>query len=387
VTNRNNRAGVSRAAGSLIDLSARIAQLYDDTQACAMAAGLTYVSDESPGLRRRRQGRGFSYRDSAGRAVSDEAVKARIVALAIPPAWRNVWICPDDNGHIVAVGEDERGRKQYIYHERWRTLRDLLNFYRLITFGEYLPVIRDHVAGQLRRRTLDRDRVRATMVRIIDASAIRIGNEEYAEENDSFGLTTLTRRHATVQGRTVRLTFPAKSGRSADIIIRDPAVARVVGDLLPRRARRLFTVDGTPVDAAEINALLDELTDGQVSAKDFRTWHGTHTAFSYLEGHLDSTADPDRVVLDAIDAAAAALGNTRAVARAHYVHPQVLGAFTDGTFGEHLTASAARRPRLLAGSERRLLAFLRVTLESDLDAATVGLGGRRRPPATTGAVS
>ncbi|MDP9093092.1 MAG: DNA topoisomerase IB [Actinomycetota bacterium] len=355
------------------DLSARIAELYRDTQACASAAGLVYVTDESPGIRRLRRGRGFGYRDSSNRLLSDAAAKARIMALAIPPAWRNVWICPDDSGHIMAVGEDDRGRKQYIYHARWRELRDLLNFYRLITFGEQLPTIRRYVDSQLRRRTLDRDQVLAAMVRIIDTCAVRIGNEVYAEENDSFGLSTLTKKHVKVSRGQVRMTFPAKSGKKADLVIDDRQIARVITKLEQHRKRRVFTIDGKAVDSAEVNALLEALTDEHITAKDFRTWRGTHAAFRYLEDHLNSTDDPERTALQAIDVAAEILGNTRDVARDHYIHPHVLSAFTDGTFRERLQASAPRRQQLLDGSERRLLAFLKVALDSDLDAASLGL--------------
>jgi DNA topoisomerase-1 len=355
------------------DLSARIAELYRDTQACAAAAGLAYVTDESPGIRRLRRGRGFGYRDANNRVLSDAAAKARIVALAIPPAWRNVWICPDDKGHIMAVGEDDRGRKQYVYHPRWRELRDVLNFYRLITFGERLPTIRRYVDSQLRRRTLDREQVLAAMVRIIDTSAVRVGNEVYAEENESFGLTTLTKRHVRVSRGQVRMTFPAKSGKRADLVIEDRQIARVVTKLEQHRKRRLFTIDGKPVDSGEVNALLETLTDEHVTAKDFRTWRGTHAAFRYLEQNLDSTEDTERISIEAIDAAADILGNTRAVARDHYIHPYVLSSFANGTFREQLRVSASHRQRLLDGSERRLLAFLKVALESDLDATALGL--------------
>jgi DNA topoisomerase-1 len=357
------------------DISAKIAELYGDTQRCAAAAGLVYISGTEPGIRRRRHGTGFGYRDADNRPLSDRAMRDRIVALAIPPAWRNVWICPDDAGHIMAVGEDDRGRKQYIYHERWRELRDMLNFYRLIAFAEHLPTVRAHVNSQLRRRTLDRDQVLAAMVRIIDTSAIRVGNEVYAEENETFGLSTLTRKHVTVHRESIRMSFPAKSGKHADIEVRDRQVARVVTKLEQHRKRRLFTIDGRTIDSADVNDLLVHLTGEHITAKDFRTWRGTLAAFSYLERALDDDGghSPEQCILGAVDSAATVLGNTRSVARAHYVHPHVLAAFTDGTFREHLRASAARRQPLLEGTERHLLAFLKVALESDLDAAAVGL--------------
>jgi DNA topoisomerase I len=366
-----NRSGAPKSPAQL---SKHIARLYGDAEACAAAAGLSYVNDGEPGIRRRRQGRGFGYRDAHNRPVKDTTIKARIVELAIPPAWTNVWICPDDSGHIMAVGEDDRGRKQYIYHERWRALRDLLNFYRLINFGEQLPAIRAHVRTQLRRRTIDRDHVLATMIGIIDLSAIRIGNEVYAEENDSFGLTTLTSKHVSVTGAKVRLTFPAKSGQDADLTLTDHGIARVIGALTQQRRRRLFTVDGSAIDSAEVNARLQELTGEHITAKDFRTWQATHLAFEYLEAYLGSDEDTEHTALAAVDLVAERLGNTRAVARAHYIHPHVLSAFVDGTFETQLRASARHRQRLLAGSERRLLAFLKVALVADLDATALGAG-------------
>jgi DNA topoisomerase I len=350
-------------------VSASIGELYADTQRCAAVAGLVYVSGDEPGIRRRRYGRGFGYRGPDDRPLTDTGVKARILNLAIPPAWKNVWICPDEDGHILAVGEDDRGRKQYIYHERWRGLRDLLNFYRLISFAEHLPPIRAHVAAQLRRRTLDRDQVLAAMVRIIDSSGMRIGSEVYAEENDSFGLSTLTKRHAAVDGDLVRFSFPAKSHQFADITLEDAAVARVITKLKQHRYRRLFTVGRETIDAPAINDLLLRLAEEHVTAKDFRTWRGTLTAYRYLVEHADSARDRDEVAIEAVDAAAAALGNTRAVARAHYVHPHLLGSFVAGTFDDYLASSTPAAEPYLTDVERQLLAMLKVLLDREFDQA------------------
>lgn len=339
---------------------AAISDLYEDAERCAESAGLVYVAADDPGIARRRNGRGFSYRHADGRPVRAADVKRRIVELAIPPAWRDVWICPSPDGHILATGEDDRGRKQYLYHPSWRALRDLLNAYRLIAVAEALPTIRAHVSAQLRRRTLDRDRVLAAMVRIVDESGIRIGSEIYAEENDSFGLSTLTRRHATVHGERIDFDFPAKSGKRARIEVRDRPVARVVEQLLEQRRRRLFTVDGKAVDAGEVNELLYDLTGEHITAKDFRTWRGTRIAFDYLRSHRDQ--EPEGAVLAALDLAADELRNTRAVARDHYVHSRVLESFADGTFADCLKAARRRDRPLLDRDEQSLLAFLRVLL-------------------------
>ena len=345
--------------------AAQVVALYEDAERCAAVAGLRYVSAAEPGIRRRRCGRGFSYRTADGRAV-DADVRLWIEQLAIPPAWRDVWVCPDHDGHLLAVGQDDRGRTQYLYHERWRTLRDLLNFYRLSDVGRHLPAVRADVAAQLRRRTLDADRVLAAMLRIIDRCGLRVGNEVYAEENDSFGLSTLTRRHVQVDGSTITFDFPAKSGQRTSTALVDPAVARVVRALLEQRGRRVFALQGTALSADDVNARLAALTDSSVTAKDFRTWRGTLVAFEVLRARPATTSDRERDVLAAVDAAAEALGNTRAVARAHYVHPQMVEAYLAGTFAADV---AARRPARLDGltdTERRLLPFLDLLLERGL---------------------
>ncbi|HET6877563.1 MAG TPA: DNA topoisomerase IB [Jatrophihabitans sp.] len=348
-----------------------IATLYDDPQECARLAGLRYVSPDEPGLTRLRRGRGFTYRDDGGTTVHDSAVRERIAKLAIPPAWNNVWICRFDDGHILAVGEDDRARRQYIYHERWRALRDQLNFYRLIGFGEALPTIRADIDAQLRRRKLDGERVVAAMLRIIDVAGLRVGNEVYAEENDSYGLSTLTRRHVMVRGAAMDFRFPAKSGRVAEVTVRDAGAARVVARLAEQRTRRLFTVDGSPIESDVINARLADLTGAHLTAKDFRTWIGTKTAFRHLRQHLGD-GDAETHVLAAIDAASLALGNTRAVARAHYVHPDVVEGYLSGSLARFLAARRPRPANRLDADERLLLAYLGQILEQragDLAAA------------------
>ncbi|MGI8668105.1 MAG: DNA topoisomerase IB [Jatrophihabitans sp.] len=344
--------------------------LHADVERCAELAGLVYVAGDEPGLSRVRKGKGFSYRDHRNRALTDAVLKQRITELAIPPAWQQVWICPQADGHILATGQDDRGRKQYIYHPRWRAIRDMLNFYRLILFANHLSEIRTFTTAQLRRRTLDRDRVLAAMIQIIDASFIRIGNESYAEDNDSYGLTTLSRKHVQVQGDQVSFTFPAKSGKAWDVTITDQAVARVITELSAQRSRRLFTVDGKAIDSGDLNQLLLSLTGEHITAKDFRTWGGTLTAFSYLEDRVHSERPADKVVVAAVDEAAEALGNTRTVARAHYVHPHLLETYTEHTFGDYLARS---RPRRLAGlqpQERRLAGLLTELFDTEFSLLT-----------------
>jgi DNA topoisomerase-1 len=253
----------------------------------------------------------------------------------------------------------------------------LLNFYRLVDVGPRLPRIRSDVAQQLRRRTVDCDSVLAAMIRIVDSCGLRVGSEEYAEENDSYGLSTLTPEHVSVAGGVVQFDFPAKSGKQAQVHLADRAVARIITRLLETPGERLFTVGGAPISADDLNARLGRLAGARVTAKDFRTWHGTRVSFASLRQHLPPGDDRDQRVLNAIDAAADFLNNTRAVARSHYVHPHVVQAYVDGTFEE---IAAARRPPRAPGldsDERALLGFLATLLEMHLSAVE----DAPRPPA------
>ena len=230
-----------------------------------------------------------------------------------------------------------------------------------------MPGIRKHVAAQLWRRTLDRDRVLAGMVSIIDLSAIRIGTEEYAEDNDSFGLSTLTKRHVRLRPGRAEFSFPAKSGRRVEISISERPVVRLVRDLVRRRGRQLFAVDRDPVTAADVNAFLVDLTGSHITAKDFRTWHGTRAAFEYLRQRGDSTRPLQSIAIDAVDQAAELLGNTRAVARAHYVHPHLIESFTEDRFDGYLRNCTVRRSSHLDTDECMLRAFLHVLLDREFN--------------------
>jgi DNA topoisomerase I len=340
-----------------------IATLYDDPEECARIAKLRYVRPDEPGWTRLRRGRGFTYRDESGGTIADVKVRDRIAKIAIPPAWRKVWICAWEDGHILAVGEDDKQRRQYIYHERWRSLRDQLNFYRLLGFGDALPTIRADVDKQLRRRTLDADRVLAAMLRIMDIAGLRVGNEVYAEENDSYGLSTLTRRHVRVRGSTIDFRFPAKSGKTAEVSVTDAGVARVMTKLAAQRTPRLFTIGAVPIGSDEINSRLRDLTGAHLTAKDFRTWNGTKTAFTYLRSRLPAGADAEQHVFAALDAASDALGNTRTIARAHYVHPEVIDGYTSGELAQFVTGRRMGKSRWLDTDEQLLLAYLAQCLE------------------------
>ena len=344
-----------------------IAELHDDPRRCAEIAHLSYVEAGDPGWSRTRSGKGWRYTDTRGKPLTSDATKERLAKLAIPPAWQDVWICPDPNGHILATGHDERGRKQYVYHPRWRELRDILNFYRLLVFTGHLGAIREHVARQLRRRTLDRAQVLAVMIAVLDASYIRIGNEVYAEENHSFGLSTLTDAHVHVHGSKTRWKFPAKSGKVWDVEIADTRIATKIRALLAavEPGHRIFAVDGGTVDSDEVNEVLRAVTGEHLTAKDFRTWGGTLAAFTYLRDHLDSSRPDKKIVNEALDEAAGELGNTRTVAKAHYVHPDVVAAFNEHTFAGYLEKSNAKSNKYLDETERQLTGFLEVLLEAD----------------------
>jgi DNA topoisomerase-1 len=253
----------------------------------ARAAGLRYVTDRAPGISRRRSGKGFAYRAPDGRTLRDAAARRRIQTLAVPPAWTDVWICPDPSGHLQATGRDARGRKQYRYHPQWREVRDETKFGRLVAFAEGLPALRRRVQEDLARPGLPREKVLAAVVRLLGTTLLRVGNEEYARANQSFGLTTLRDRHAAVEGATVRFCFRGKSGKEVRVDIQDRRLARVVKRCRELPGQELFQYvddDGQQqsVGSGDVNAYLREVTGEELSAKDFRTWGGTVLALGAL---------------------------------------------------------------------------------------------------------
>jgi DNA topoisomerase-1 len=322
----------------------------------ARAAGLRYVSDEQAGITRRRRGRGFQYLAPDGRTIADRAERARIDSLAIPPAWTDVWICASPKGHIQATGRDARGRKQYRYHPRWREVRDETKYHRLAAFARALPRIRRRVDRDMRRRALSRERVVATVVRLLDETTIRVGNDEYARENRSFGLTTLRDRHVDVRGDRIRFRFRGKSGRVHEVEVEDPRVARVVRRCEELPGQDLFQYvdeDGEPVDVTsdDVNDYIRAAAGDEFTAKDFRTWTGTVLAAWTLDELGSTEGAPKKQLVSAIESVAQELGNTPAVCRACYVHPDVIDAHLDGT----LTAGLGRRARQTLTQERHRL--------------------------------
>ena len=319
----------------------------DPARAAAREAGLRYTSDDRPGWTRRRSGRGFGYRDAAGEAIRDQAALARIRALAIPPAWTDVWICPSPTGHLQASGRDAAGRKQYRYHADWHARRDVDKFDRMLAFASALPRIRRRVERDLARRGLPREKVLAAVVRLLELTLIRVGNDEYARLNCSFGLTTLRDRHARVEGTSIRFRFRGKSGHQHEVGLRDRRLAAVVRRCQELPGQELFQyadADGSIHDIAsdDVNTYLREISGGDFTAKDFRTWEGTVLAYRALRALQpdDDAPASKRVVVEAMRETAGRLGNTPAVARRSYVHPAILEAYLDGSIPSALVEVA-----------------------------------------------
>jgi DNA topoisomerase-1 len=337
----------------------------DDPVAAARSAGLRYVTDAMPGLRRRRAGRGFVYLSDGGTRITDPEEIARIRALAIPPAWTEVWICPDENGHLQATGRDVRGRKQYRYHRRWREVRDETKYAQLVAFGRTLPAIRRRVARDMARKGLPREKVLATIVWLLERTLIRIGNDEYARDNESFGLTTMQNRHVRVNDAELRFRFRSKSGRECDLGVEHRRVARIVKRCRDLPGQQLFRyVDGegdvNDVGSVDVNEYLRDISGRDLTAKHFRTWFGTVLAAEALlrAGPARSKRQSARKVNEAVSCVAAVLSNTTAVCRKAYIHPVLIDAYTDGSLFEAASAPA-RRMAGLRSAEAQLLAILR----------------------------
>jgi DNA topoisomerase-1 len=316
-----------------------------DPTESARIAGLRHVSDAGAGIRRVRRGRGFSYIGPEDDPIREEDALARIRALAIPPAWTDVWICPSPRGHIQATGRDAKGRKQYRYHPRWRAVRDDTKYSRLIDFAEALPHIRARTSADLTGAGLNRDNVLAVVVQLLEVTLIRVGNEEYARQNRSFGLTTLRSRHVDIDGASICFEFRGKGGKMHSVDVRDRRLASVVRRLRDLPGQDLFQYvngDGErrSITSGDVNDYLRRISGQDFTAKDFRTWAGTVLAAQALAaiGESDSDAEGKQNVVTAIESVAAQLGNTPAVCRKCYVHPEVIDAYLDG-----VTLAAAAR--------------------------------------------
>jgi DNA topoisomerase-1 len=340
-----------------------------DSVEAAEDAGLRYVSDEQPGFSRKRKGEEFEYFDTKGKPIRDEQRLLRIQRLTIPPAWTDVWICPSPNGHIQATGRDARMRKQYRYHERWREIRDENKFDRLINFGKALPKIRRRLKKDLALSGLPREKVLATIVQLLERSLIRVGNEEYARENKSFGLTTMQDRHVDVKGSKLRFRFRGKSGRQHEVDVTDRRIARIVSKLQDLPGQSLFQyVDDEgkvrDITSQDVNEYLREITGEDFTAKDFRTWAGTVLAAIALgaAGGFETKKRAKANIKKAIEAVAKILGNTPAICRQCYIYPAVLEAYLNGNSVNRFKPNAqerfARKGIDLVSAQAAILKFL-----------------------------
>ena len=345
------------------EVAAVVAEAVD----AARSVGLHYVTDRSPGIRRMRSGRGFRYVTAEGQAVSDRAEVARIRALVIPPAWTDVWISASPRGHIQAFGRDARRRKQYLYHPRWREVRDESKFGQLVEFGEALPAIRRRVDLDMRKLGLPREKVLATVVRLLEMTMARIGNPEYARANRSFGLTTLRDRHVKISGHTLRFRFTGKSGKDHDLQVTDRRVARIVRacqDIPGYEVFKYLDEEGQAqnIDSGDVNAYVREISGADFTAKLFRTWAGSVQALEGLRdiGPATSPTEAGKNVVQVVKDVASALGNTPAVCRKSYIHPALIDAYVKGTLHESLPSiSRKSKPPRMTANERLLLAYLK----------------------------
>jgi DNA topoisomerase-1 len=343
------------------------AKLVAEAKEAAEEAGLRYVSDDRPGYTRKPSGDDFEYFDTEGKAITDEQRWLRIKRLAIPPAWTDVWICPTPNCHIQATGRDARRRKQYLYHERWRDVRDESKYDRIIAFGKALPKIRRRVAHDLKLSRLPREKVLATVVQLLERTFIRIGNEEYARENKSFGLTTMKDRHVEVKGSKLRFRFRGKSGKEHEIDVTDRRIATIVSKLQDLPGQDLFQYlddegEVRDITSQDVNEYLREITGEDFSAKDFRTLAGTVLTAVALNAQekFESSKQAKKNISTAIKAVAKILGNTPAICRKCYVHPAIFESYLsrqsiDGL--KQLTEEAMEDVDLRS-SEKSVLKFL-----------------------------
>jgi DNA topoisomerase I len=336
----------------------------------AKVAGLRYVTDTNPGIRRQRRGQGFSYIGVDGQVIRDPEERRRIEALVIPPAWTEVWICPLPNGHLQATGRDAKGRKQYRYHPLWSETRGQTKYDRMLLFGEALPLIRAQVERDLALPGLPRQKVLATIIRLLETTFIRVGNKEYARANGSFGLTTMRDQHVKISGSMIQFHFRGKSGHEHSIDLKDRHLAKIVKQCRDIPGYELFQYldengQRQTIDSGDVNAYLREMTQQDFTAKDFRTWGGTMLATLILKeiGPGESESSVKKNIVQTIKEVAKYLGNRPAICRKYYVHPAVLDAYLDGTLLDKLPQQfeevAAESAHLLNGEETAMMEMLR----------------------------
>ncbi len=338
--------------------------------------GLRYVNDDTPGISRMREHGDFRYIDSEGKTIHDSALLARIKALAVPPAWEDVWICPWANGHIQATGRDARQRKQYRYHARWRIVRDEVKYQRMISFAKVLPQIRKCLEHDLKKPGLSKQKVLATVIYLLQATLMRVGNDEYARSNQSFGMTTLRNRHVKVDGADIKFHFRGKSGVQHTIKLHDPYMVRIVRKLLDLPGQDLFQYvdevgDTHSIGSGDVNDYLHEITGEDYTAKDFRTWAGTVLAALALNEfqQFDSQAQAKKNIVQAIEHVAMKLGNTPTICRKCYVHPDVISSYLDGvtagTLKQQVRDNLVHDLHALSPEEAAVLALLQQRLQDE----------------------
>jgi DNA topoisomerase-1 len=364
-----------------------------DPREAAESAGLVYVTDEDLGIRRERKGDAFEYFNARGERIKDEATLERIRKLAIPPAYVDVWICPKANGHLQATGRDARGRKQYRYHPQFREVRETTKYEHMLEFARALPAIRAKLAEHMALRGLPREKVLATVVHLLETTLIRVGNDDYAKENKSYGLTTLRNPHVKIEGAELRFQFKGKSGKSWRLQVKDRRIARIVRACQELPGQRLFQYqDGEElreVTSADVNAYLKEITGRDITAKDFRTWAGTVLAALALREFeaVDTQATQKKNIRAAIERVSARLGNTPTICRKCYVHPEVLNAYVEGNLLLEIKGEAEQALReeiaTLKPEEAAVLAMLEArlkrTLEDSLEESLVAVKAKARP--------
>lgn len=367
---RNPRRGKSSPQASNPFVVALAAEAARD-------AGLRFSSDSRPGIRRKRRGKNFEYRNPDGSRVKDRNTLVRIKRLAIPPAWEEVWICPTENGHIQATGRDARGRKQYRYHARWRQTRDQNKFEKMIAFAAALPRIRRRVKRDLQRRGMPREKALATVVRLLETTLIRVGNDEYARANRSYGLTTMRDHHVKIRGARISFSFKGKSGKQHEIDVHDAALARLVKHCQDLPGQELFAYEdesGTTRDVGsqDVNAYLREIAGDDFTAKDFRTWAGTVLAAIALREFREVTSRKEAMknVVTAVEAVARMLGNTPAICRKCYVHPAIVDSYLERGTLEVVKQRAGRKINQSLGTLRPEEAAVLVLLRRGLGKAS-----------------
>lgn len=347
-------------------------------QKSAAAAGLRYLLDDQPGITRVKKGKSFGYQSRDGRMLKDPADLGRIKSLAIPPAWTDVWISPAPNGHLQAVGRDARGRKQYRYHPRWREVRDDSKYLRMLDFAKCLPKIRAKISRDLKLSGLPREKVLAAVVRLLEISLIRVGNDEYAKTNNSYGLTTMQDRHADIKGSKLKFSFKGKSNKRHTVEIDDKRLARIVRNCQELPGQELFQYEDEngqvkDVNSSDVNDYLREITGKEFTAKDFRTWAGTVLAAMALQEleKFDTKAQAKRNVTQAIESVAARLGNTPTICKKCYVHPAIVNSYLDGSMLKTLKIRAERTLKeevaQLKPEEAAVLAFLQKRIAQEAE--------------------